>query len=256
MYLVDRIEWKEFYDQLTRIVTIWDEIKGDEDNLKPIVQKQNERNNDITSMCISVIQLPCHQIEKIFYFLNRLEDFDSKWVYIQKRITICLSKYIAERFDLFPSALEKVDRIKEKEEWEKELDEILCQRMNNVINEKGHILWAMNNEELVKVQLFYKSIRKDLIEIEAVGNSIIKVQREILNFDWPDDTTFNEWKEKILSIEQMAKDDGVEEDVELTVTLIVHDEDNDNPRVEVRLQVIEHDTSLSSLIATYSEESE
>ena len=37
MYLVDRIEWPTFYDQLARIVPIWDEIKGDEDKLRPIV---------------------------------------------------------------------------------------------------------------------------------------------------------------------------------------------------------------------------
>ena len=70
---------------------------------------------------------------------------------------------------------------------------------------KGHILWAMTNEELVKVQLFYKSIRKDLVEIEVVGNFVIKVQREILNFDWPDDITFNEWKEQFMFAEQMVK---------------------------------------------------
>ena len=48
--------------------------------------------------------------------------------------------------------------------------------MNNFINEKGHILWAMTNGELVKVQLFYNVIRKNLVEIEIVGNFVIKVQ--------------------------------------------------------------------------------
>ena len=104
------------------------------------MQKWSERSNDITVMCISFIQLPCHQIEKIFDIHSNLKDFDEKRVSIQKRIKNCLSKYIAKKFDLFPSALKKVDKIKEKEEWKKELDELLCQRMNNVVNEKGHIL--------------------------------------------------------------------------------------------------------------------
>ena len=101
--------------------------------------------------------------------------------------------------------------------------------MNNVINEKGHILWAMTNEELVKVQLFYNAIIKDLVKIEAIRNFMIKVQRKILKFDWHDDTAFNEWKEQFMSAKQMAENDGVEEDAEVTVTLTVHDEDNDNP---------------------------
>ena len=66
--------------------------------------------------------------------------------------------------------------------------------MNNVVNEKGNILWEMTNEELVKLQLFYNVIRKDLVEIEIVGNCVIMVQRGILNFDWPDDSIFNKWK--------------------------------------------------------------
>ena len=43
LYLVDKIEWPTFYDQLARIIDIWDEIKRDEDNLRPIVQKWSER---------------------------------------------------------------------------------------------------------------------------------------------------------------------------------------------------------------------
>ena len=84
--------------------------------------------------------------------------------------------------------------------------------MNNVINENECVLWAMKNEELVKVQLFYNAIRKDFVEIEKIGNFVIKKQREILNFDWPDDTIFNKWKEELLSLEQVAEDDGEDKD--------------------------------------------
>ena len=80
-----------------------------------------ERNNDITAMCISIIQLLCHQIEKIFNLLNKLQGFDDKRDSFQKRLTICFSKYIVEKFDLFPSTLKTLDKVKEKEEWKREL---------------------------------------------------------------------------------------------------------------------------------------
>ncbi len=70
----------------------------------------------------------------------------------------------------------------------------------------------MTNEELVKVQLFYNIIKKDLVDMEAIANSLITVQREVLSFDWLDDTAYNEWKEKFMSIEQMVGDDEVEDD--------------------------------------------
>ena len=60
---------------------------------------------------------------------------------------IFLSKYLGENFDLFPGALKKFDKIKGKEEWGKELDDLLCQRMNKVINERVHLLWEMINED-------------------------------------------------------------------------------------------------------------
>ena len=73
MYLMDRLEWPTFFDQLARIIAIRDELKRDEVKCRPLVQKWIERNNDITAMCIFVIQLPCHQIEKIFDLLSTLE---------------------------------------------------------------------------------------------------------------------------------------------------------------------------------------
>jgi hypothetical protein len=43
---------------------------------------------------------------------------------------IFLSRYLGEKFDLFPGALKKIDKIKGKEEWGKEIDDLLCHRMN------------------------------------------------------------------------------------------------------------------------------
>ena len=37
MYLIDRIEWPTFFDQLARIAEIRDELNRDEDRLKPVV---------------------------------------------------------------------------------------------------------------------------------------------------------------------------------------------------------------------------
>lgn len=105
-------------------------------------------------MCIFVIQLSCHQVEQIFDLLNKLEDFDEKRNSLQRRLTHCFSRYIDENFNLFPFSFETIDIIKEKEKWKKELDEIFCGRMNNIMTETGHWFWVRTNEELVKIQLF------------------------------------------------------------------------------------------------------
>ena len=149
--MVDRVEWSSFYDLLAGLIATRDELKRKEVVFKPLVQKWMERNSDITLMCISIIDLTCHQIEKVFDLLSKLQGFDDKQDFFLRSLTICFSKYLTRKFDLFPCALKSVDRIKEKEQWKKELDDIFCERMNRVVNEISHLLWAMINEELVKV---------------------------------------------------------------------------------------------------------
>ena len=105
---------------------------------------------------------------------NDLSDFDEKRFVVQKRIIICFSKYVVEKFELFPHTLKKIDELKEKEEWDKELDDLLCLRINGVISEKGNVLWEMIVEEIVSVQLFYNSIREKFVEINRLGDYVIK----------------------------------------------------------------------------------
>ena len=103
-----------------------------------------------------------------------------------------------------------MDKVKEKEEWGKESDYLLYHRMNEVINQERYVLWVMTNEEYVKVQLFYNAIKKEFVEIDKIGGFVIKKQREILNFDWPDDTVFNKWREYFVSSKWVeTKEEGV-----------------------------------------------
>ena len=63
--------------------------------------------------------------------------------------------------------------------------------MNKVINEKGNAWWAATTEEVVKVQLFYDSLRKYFAKSDKIGEYVIRKQYEILNFNWLDDTLYD-----------------------------------------------------------------
>lgn len=168
--------------------------------------------------------------KKIFDLLNKLQGFDDKQDSFLKRLNICLSKYFGENFDLFPCVLKTIDEIKDKEEWIKELDEVFCERMNKIVNEIGYFLWATKNEEMVKVQLFYKTVRKDFVDFETIATFLITVQREVISFDWPNDTNFNEWKDKLVSVEQMEEGDDADDDAEVTATPANDDKDKEDPQ--------------------------
>ena len=60
---------------------------------------------------------------------------------------------------------------------------------------------------------------------------------------------------KIVSRENQD-DDVTSEDSRITVILIVHDDEDEEPQVRVKIHKIEPDTSLASLMATYCKESE
>ncbi len=190
-YLRDKIQWSTFYDQLTRIVTLMDELNKEKDGLDSLAQKWRQRNNDVTIICMSTVQMPYHQVERIFDLLNQLDNFENKRDSLQRKLILYFSKYLAKKFTLFPCALESVDTVKEKEKWKKEMDELFDNRITNIISETGHWFWEKTNEELVKIQLYYADMRKEFDDLEKNANSLIKIQRETLSFDWPDDDTFD-----------------------------------------------------------------
>lgn len=71
----------------------------------------------------------------------------------------------------------------------------------------------MKTKEVVKVKFFYNSIREDFVEINKLGDFVIKKQREVLSFDWLDDTFFNKWMEDFLHSKQLVTKETDDEEV-------------------------------------------
>lgn len=110
--------------------------------------------------------LPAHR-QKL-YIANDLSEFDDKRVELQRRIVNYLDKCKSVKFSLCPHAIDEKDRLKNNEEWAQVINDLLCLQMNEVINEKGNTWWAAITEEVVKVQLFFDSLRKIFDEIDKI----------------------------------------------------------------------------------------
>ena len=87
-----------------------------------------------------------------------------------------MNNYKSQKFDLFPHALDRKNKLKNKDEWDKELDDLFYLRMNNIINETKHACWVITIEEFVKVQIFFDSLKQDLIDIDKEGKYVINKQ--------------------------------------------------------------------------------
>ena len=107
-----------------------------------------------------------HQIEKIYDIVTDLPNFDEMRIYLQKIVIGYLSKYKSQKFDLFPHAIDRKNKLKRKDEWTKQLDDLFYLRMNKIINEKGHSWWATTIEEMVNVQIFFDSLKQDFVTID------------------------------------------------------------------------------------------
>ena len=96
-------------------------MKTNEEALKPIVNKwgKKKRGKEVTFLCYSVIMSSHDQIEKIYDIVIDFPDFDETRIYLQKIIIGYLSKYKSQKFDLFPRAIDKKNKLKSKDEWAK-----------------------------------------------------------------------------------------------------------------------------------------
>ena len=58
---------------------------------------------------------------------------------------------------------------------------------------------------MVKVQIFFDSLKQYFINIDKEGEYVIKKQQDILQFDWLDDTLFDKWMVDIALDEQFEE---------------------------------------------------
>lgn len=116
MYVVNKIEWPLFYDQLAKVISMWDEIKESDEALRPVVNKWIKRKREMTLLCYSVIRSSHDQIEITYDLAHDLIDFDDRRVELQRRIVGYLDKYKSHKFDLFPFPLDKKNKLKNKDD--------------------------------------------------------------------------------------------------------------------------------------------
>lgn len=93
MYLVDKIEWPMFYDQLEKVISIWEELKTHDEVLKPIINKWGKRKKEITFLCYSVTRSSYDHIERTYDIANDLSYFDNWRVSLQLKVVSYLRKY-------------------------------------------------------------------------------------------------------------------------------------------------------------------
>ena len=80
MYLADKIEWPLFFDQLARVISIWEQLKTHDETLKPIVRKWEKRKGEIALSCQSVKRSSSDPIKRLYDIVNDLSDFDHRRV--------------------------------------------------------------------------------------------------------------------------------------------------------------------------------
>ena len=207
VYLIDKIKWPLFFDQLARVVHIWEQLKTHDETLRPVISKWVKRSGEIAFSSHSVKRPSSDHIKKLSDTVNELSDFDHRKVALQLKINASLSKYKSKKFDLFPRALDRQNQLKNKDEWSKELSDLFDTRVNKVVSEKGHTWWATTTEELVKVQLFFDSLKQEFVGFEKDADYVLAKQEDILRISWPDDEQVNTWMADTLSDEPTEEDD-------------------------------------------------
>lgn len=127
---------------------MWKEFDSNEITLKYILNIWISKEDDITTLCVSIIDKFDDQIEKTYDQASDLLNFDQKRDMLQRNLRICFSKYLSRNFDLFPHVLKGLGIIKCKE-WGNELKEIMSFRLNDVVNKENYIWFARIVEKFI-----------------------------------------------------------------------------------------------------------
>ena len=77
MYLIDRIDWPNFYTKLSKFASILNNLREDEATVREILDKSIKREYKLVVLCIEVIDLPfSSRIEDVFDMSLDLVHFD------------------------------------------------------------------------------------------------------------------------------------------------------------------------------------
>ena len=74
---------------------------------------------------------------------------------------MCLVRYISNYFDLFPHMITNHLLVRERHDWEEELNMNIHMRMSHVVNEEYYNIWfARTTKEIIWVQIFFDFFKK------------------------------------------------------------------------------------------------
>ena len=65
-------------------------------------------------------------------------------------------------------------------------------RLNTIINEDQTNFWFVRTtEKIIKVGLFFYSFKEEFLNLRVFSRSVMKKEDNILNFDWPNEVTYD-----------------------------------------------------------------
>ena len=68
-------------------------------------------------------------------------------------------------------------------------------RMTHVIYEEYNNFWFVRTtKEIVRVQIFFDSFKSEFKDLKEMAKGVMKREKNILSFDWPDERTYDQWK--------------------------------------------------------------
>ena len=144
-------------------------------------------------MCIEVVGFPAvSRIEEVFDQVFDLLQFSIDKDVLVKKVRMCLIKYISENFEIFPPIMNTHLIIVDKQSWIDEFKENIDLMMNTIINKEYNNVWfARTTKEIVRVRIFFDSFKEEFINLRVLARGVMKKENTILNFDWPDEKTYD-----------------------------------------------------------------
>lgn len=185
------------YNNVGKIMEIWNELRRDKAILTPIFDRWRPREQDLEFMCVSCDEARANPIIKSTsdvakVLLQLATEVDN----VDRRVKLLKKEYTDQVCELLPGIFANPDQLKDKQVWLKEIEVKLSERVKGIIDFDDTSFFVITIQEIEKIKSHYSFLNSEVNKLRNSWKRLTKNKDDVINFSWPIEETYNEWEVK------------------------------------------------------------
>lgn len=193
----DTVNASLLYNNVGKILDIWNELRGDKAILTPIFDKWRPREQDLEFMCVSCDEAKANPIFRSTSAITKdLVQLAAGVDNVDRKVNLCKKEYADQVFELLLGVFASPDQLKDKQMWLKEIEAKLSARIKGIVDLDDASFFVVTIQEIEKIKAHYSFLNSEVNKMRNSWKRLTKAKTKVINFSWPTDDVYNEWTTK------------------------------------------------------------